>query len=83
MLRSEQIPFDVEGKSGGGIGGYLIYVLPFVLFLVFWLFVIRQMSGTRAQMTRFGKSKVKLRDPDQPRVTFTDVAGVDEAVEEL
>lgn len=56
-------------------------LIPFVIiFVVFW-FLISQMSG--GKMMNFGKSKAKLVNKEDPDVTFTDVAGVDEALEEL
>ena len=56
-------------------------LIPFVIiFVVFW-FLISQMSG--GKMMNFGKSKAKLVNKENPDVTFTDVAGVDEALEEL
>jgi len=82
-LRSAEIPFDVEGKSGGGILRYLIYILPFVIFLLFWLFIINRMQGGGSKVMSFGKSRAKRMSVDAPKITFRDVAGVDEAVEEL
>jgi len=57
-------------------------VLPILLFL--WLFgIMRQMQGSGSGALAFGKSRAKLLSPSQPKVTFADVAGVDEAKEEL
>ncbi len=83
-LRGHHVSVEVKPKGGGGFTRVLYYVLPFVIFLLFWLFIIRQMSGGGAgQLNRFTKSRARRMLPDQPRVTFRDVAGVDEAVEEL
>ncbi|MHB8840802.1 MAG: ATP-dependent zinc metalloprotease FtsH [Candidatus Aquicultor sp.] len=57
--------------------------LPFVLILGIWLFMLQQMQGGGNKVMSFGKSKAKRLTKDSPRVTFKDVAGVDEAVEEL
>jgi cell division protease FtsH len=57
--------------------------LPFVLILAIWIFMLQQMQGGGNKVMSFGKSKAKRLTKDQPRVTFKDVAGVDEAVEEL
>ncbi|HEY3375622.1 MAG TPA: ATP-dependent zinc metalloprotease FtsH [Candidatus Aquicultor sp.] len=57
--------------------------LPFVLILAIWMFMLQQMQGGGNKVMSFGKSKAKRLSKDQPRVTFKDVAGVDEAVEEL
>lgn len=57
--------------------------LPFILILGIWMFMLQQMQGGGNKVMSFGKSKAKRLTKDQPRVTFKDVAGVDEAVEEL
>jgi cell division protease FtsH len=57
--------------------------LPLVLFLVAWMFVLRQMQGGGSAALRFGKSKARVLLDQQPKVTFKDVAGCDEAKQEL
>ncbi|PIU27153.1 MAG: cell division protein FtsH [Candidatus Aquicultor secundus] len=57
--------------------------LPFVLILGIWMFMLQQMQGGGNKVMSFGKSRAKRLTKDSPRVTFKDVAGVDEAVEEL
>jgi len=57
--------------------------LPFVLILAIWIFMLQQMQGGGSRVMAFGKSRAKKVNKDQPRVTFKDVAGLDEAVEEL
>jgi len=54
-----------------------------VIFLLFWLFIINQMQGGGSKVMSFGKSRAKRMSVDSPKITFRDVAGVDEAVEEL
>jgi cell division protease FtsH len=63
--------------------GLLASGLPFLLLIVFWLFLMRQMQGGGNRAFSFGKSRAKLLDGDRPKVTFKDVAGCDEAKEEL
>jgi cell division protease FtsH len=58
-------------------------VLPWVLIIGFWLLVMRQMQVGGSKAFQFGKSKAKLLSGDTPRVTFADVAGADEAKDEL
>jgi cell division protease FtsH len=82
-LRAEDINFDVKAKSGSGWLTALTYILPFVIFLLFWLFIINQMQGGGSKVMSFGKSRAKRMSVDAPKITFRDVAGVDEAVEEL
>ena len=57
--------------------------LPFVLFLGLWIFLINQMQGGGSKVMSFGKSRAKRMAVDSPKITFKDVAGADEAVEEL
>src|SRR5690606_26058400 len=76
------VAVEVEDKGGGGIGRVLVYVLPFVIFIGLWLFLISRMQGG-SQLMGFAKARAKKVSADAPRVVFRDVAGVDEAVEEL
>lgn len=61
----------------------LFSLLPFVLIVVVFLFLMNQMQGGGSRVMNFGKSKAKLITKDTPKTTFADVAGSDEAVEEL
>jgi cell division protease FtsH len=83
QLRTNGAQVDVKGKGGSGWLSVLTYVLPFVIFLLFWLFIINQMQGGGSKVMSFGKSRAKRMSVDSPKITFRDVAGVDEAVEEL
>jgi cell division protease FtsH len=83
QLVSRNIDVDVKQKGGSGWLTALTYILPFVIFLLFWLFIINQMQGGGSKVMSFGKSRAKRMSVDSPKITFRDVAGVDEAVEEL
>jgi len=61
----------------------LYYLLPILLILGFWIFMLRQMQSGGNKALSFGKSRAKLLSNQQKRVTFKDVAGVEEAKEEL
>lgn len=61
----------------------LISLVPFVLLVVVFLFLMNSMQGGGSRVMQFGKSKAKLLTKDTPKTTFADVAGSDEAVEEL
>ncbi|WP_137122249.1 ATP-dependent zinc metalloprotease FtsH [Segeticoccus rhizosphaerae] len=61
----------------------LLTVLPLLLVLGLFWFLMSQMQGGGSKVMQFGKSKAKLASKDMPKVTFADVAGADEAVEEL
>jgi len=82
-LDRNDVKTTVEGSGGGGILNALIYILPFLLFLGFWIFLMNQMQGGGSRVMNFGKSKAKRMSVDAPKITFRDVAGVDEAVQEL
>ncbi|MBA3420924.1 MAG: ATP-dependent metallopeptidase FtsH/Yme1/Tma family protein [Thermoleophilaceae bacterium] len=82
-LRTARIPIDVEGSGGSAWSTLLIYALPLLLFLFFWIFILNQMQGGGSKVMSFGKSRAKRMSVDSPKITFRDVAGVDEAVEEL
>lgn len=58
-------------------------ILPVVLMIAFFYFIFRQARGTQESIFSFGQSRAKLFNRDNPRVTFADVAGVDEAKQEL
>lgn len=76
----------LEFKDEGGFGpwlGLLLNLLPFLLFGLFLLLIMRQASGSNSQAMSFGKSKAKLFTGNKVTVTFDDVAGADEAKEEL
>jgi cell division protease FtsH len=87
LLKAEQDhkiqSFDIKGTRTNGWISMLTYVLPFLLFIGFWIFLMNQMQGGGSKVMSFGKSKAKRMSVDAPKITFRDVAGADEAVEEL
>jgi len=84
MLSSKQVLIEVKAPSPWlGIMTALGYFLPFVILLgVFW-FVFRQAQGSNSAAMSFGKSRARMFSGEQSKVTFNDVAGVDESKEEL
>ena len=85
-LAANQPALDLEYKDSGGFGpwlGLLLNVLPFLLFGLFLLLIMRQAQGSNSQAMSFGKSRARLFTGSKVTVTFSDVAGVDEAKEEL
>ena len=73
-----------QPKQGPGIGDMLLAILPMLLLIGAWFFFMRQMQGGgRGGAMGFGRSKAKLLTEAKGRVTFEDVAGIDEAKEEL
>ncbi len=84
-LQTKGVNVKVEdAESGGTILSYIISALPLLFIVGLWFFLMRQMQGGggRGAMS-FGKSKARLLTERHGRVTFEDVAGVDEAKEEL
>jgi cell division protease FtsH len=82
-LEANDVTTKVHGTGSSGLLSLLTYVLPFVLFFGFWIFLMNQMQGGGSRVMNFGKSKAKRMSVDAPKITFRDVAGVDEAVQEL
>ena len=68
-------------------GGWLYMILttwfPIIIFIAFWMFLMRQMQSGGNKALSFGKSRAKLSTSQQKKVTFKDVAGIEEAKEEL
>ncbi|MFJ6729683.1 ATP-dependent zinc metalloprotease FtsH [Streptomyces sp. NPDC091281] len=84
-FQDKQIPdgYTVSPTKQNAFVGILLSLLPFVLIVVVFLFLMNQMQGGGSRVMNFGKSKAKLITKDTPKTTFADVAGSDEAVEEL
>jgi cell division protease FtsH len=82
-LTQYDVPFNVETNKSSVLLEILSYAFPVLLFLGFWLFLMNQVQGGGAKVMSFGKSRAKRLSADSPKITFRDVAGVDEAVEEL
>jgi cell division protease FtsH len=82
-LEDEGVTFDSKGTGGFSLVSLLISLLPFLLLIGFWIFLMNQVQGGGSKVMSFGKSRAKRMTPDSPKIGFKDVAGVDEAVEEL
>ena len=83
MLYEKGVNFRIEsGESQGLFFAILSSWLPIILIIGVWIFFMRQMQGGNRVMN-FGKSKAKMLDENAPRVTFADVAGIDESKAEL
>ena len=85
-LRNQRVAIKVNPSDSGWIWGILLQILvPFLLIGGLWYFVFRQAQGANNQAMSFGKSRAIpwIKDPNKDPVTFKDVAGADEAVEEL
>jgi cell division protease FtsH len=75
--------YNVDVPKPSLIGSLLATFLPFVLIILLFLFLMNQVQGGGGRVMQFAKSKAKLISKDMPKTTFTDVAGCEEAIEEL
>ncbi len=83
-LEANGVSIEAQPESGsGGILGVLISWAPMFIILGVWIFFMRQMQGSSGKAMGFGKSKAKMLTEAHGRVTFEDVAGIDEAKEDL
>jgi cell division protease FtsH len=83
LLEQKNVKFDSKGIGSSAWWSILTSLLPFVLLFGFWIFLMNQVQGGGSKVMSFGKSRAKRMTPDSPKIGFKDVAGVDEAVEEL
>jgi len=83
ILREHQVGISVKDISRGSWYSYLFTWFPIILLILFWVFFMRQMQAGGNKALSFGKSRAKLFSGTQKKYTFKDVAGVDEAKEEL
>ncbi len=82
-LKDAGVDVQADPQKGSTIVNVLINILPFILLFGIFLFIFNQGQGGGNRVLQFGKSKARQVTKDQPKTTFDDVAGVDEAVEEL
>jgi cell division protease FtsH len=84
-LAEELVKYNVEVtvKQKSGWGGIIVSILPWLLLIGVWVFFIRQMQSGQNRALGFGRSRAKVLLENRLNVTFKDVAGVDEAKEEL
>jgi len=82
-LKLEGVEVEVKGSSGFNWGGLLINFLPLLLFGALLFFLFRSARGANSQALSFGRSRARVLPANTPTVTFDDVAGVDEAKQEL
>ncbi len=83
LLQAKGISYDSKGVGGFSWMALVGSFLPFLLLIGFWIFLMNQVQGGGSKVMSFGKSRAKRMAPDTPKMGFKDVAGVDEAVEEL
>ncbi|MCL5734156.1 MAG: ATP-dependent zinc metalloprotease FtsH [Actinobacteria bacterium] len=83
FLLDNNIQFKTDIQKSSIWVSLLGTLAPILLMIIFFVFLMNQMQGGGSKVMSFGKSRAKRMAIDQPKITFKDVAGVDEAVEEL
>jgi cell division protease FtsH len=83
MLSDKKVQMDFQDNNSSSWVSILVNASPFLLLIGFWIFMMRQMQSGGNKALSFGKSRARLHSTQQRKVTFKDVAGVEEAKEEL
>ncbi len=82
-LRAAGVEVSANPQRGSPLLGFLFQLIPVILIVGAFIFIMNQSQGGGGRVMQFGKAKAKLVTKDQPKTTFADVAGVEEAIEEL
>ncbi|HEY0393181.1 MAG TPA: ATP-dependent zinc metalloprotease FtsH, partial [Candidatus Elarobacter sp.] len=82
-LRANGVDVSAVNSQSTPLLGYVFQFVPFVIMALLLIFILRQAQSGGSQALSFGRSRAKLLSENRPKVTFADVAGVDEAKEEL
>jgi cell division protease FtsH len=83
LLQQNGVAIEMKDTNSNPWVSLLVQASPFILLLAFWIFMMRQMQSGGNKALSFGKSRARLHSTQQKKVTFKDVAGVEEAKEEL
>ncbi|NND03998.1 MAG: ATP-dependent metallopeptidase FtsH/Yme1/Tma family protein [Acidimicrobiia bacterium] len=83
QILERNVPFETDSEIPSGLQSFIFGILPYLLIFGIFIFFIMQMQGGGNRVMQFGKSRAKQVSKDSPKVTFKDVAGAEEAVEEL
>jgi cell division protease FtsH len=83
VAQEADVPVSADPQQGSVFLSVLFQFLPIIIIVGFFFFLMQQMQGGGNRVMSFGKSRARLVTKDQPKITFADVAGLDEAVEEL
>ncbi|HET9724475.1 MAG: ATP-dependent zinc metalloprotease FtsH [Actinomycetota bacterium] len=82
-LQKNGVDISADPQNGSALVGFLFQLIPVILIVGAFIFIMNQSQGGGGRVMQFGKARAKLVTKDQPKTTFSDVAGVDEAIEEL
>jgi cell division protease FtsH len=83
QLQEQGVQVKVDPQKGSPFLGFLLQLIPVVLIIGAFVWIVNQSQGGGGRVMQFGKARAKVVTKDQPKTTFSDVAGVDEAIEEL
>ena len=83
IMQEKGVKYSWKDSTGNGWVGLLFNAVPVLILLGLWIFMMRQMQSGGNKALSFGKSRARLHSSQQKKVTFKDVAGVEEAKEEL
>jgi cell division protease FtsH len=83
QLESEGVEVSADPQRGSALFGFLLQLIPVIIIVGAFIFIMNQSQGGGGRVMQFGKARAKLVSKDQPKTSFQDVAGVDEAIEEL
>ena len=82
-INDANVDFDDEVTIPNWFTSFLGLIIPFLIIGIIFYFILTRMQGGGGRVMQFGKSKAKLASKETPQVRFADVAGADEAIEEL
>ena len=83
LAEQNNVEISADPQSGSLFLSVIFQFLPILIIVGFFFFLMQQMQGGGNRVMSFGKSRARLVTKDQPKITFADVAGLDEAIEEL
>ena len=83
MAQHSSVKYDIDTSDPNLLANVLVSVLPTVALIAVMFYFMRQMTGANSKAMQFGKTNAKTNEATRPKVKFDDVAGIDEAVEEL
>jgi cell division protease FtsH len=82
-MLQQGVEVDADPQNGSPFLGFLLQLIPVILIVGAFIWIMNQSQGGGGRVMQFGKARAKQVTKDQPKTTFSDVAGVDEAIEEL
>jgi cell division protease FtsH len=83
QMLDQGVEVDADPQRGSALVGFLFQLIPVIIIVGAFLWIMNQSQGGSGRVMQFAKARAKQVAKDQPKTTFADVAGVDEAIEEL